>query len=223
MNTVSRRLRFAVACIAASLVVPTAAWAQQDKTAERNARRMQLQLQAAQQQLQEAQAARAKAEAERADVEKRLGGQTQELSRVQTAQRKAATSAKAMESARAELEATAAGLQKRVADQQRASDEAIAAKDREIARLTKTGEADRMQLQARHDEQSKLVGECTDKNQRLVRLNAELLDRYRRKGVVDALKQRDPLLGLSEVQMFNLVQDFRDKAEAERFVPGGAK
>ncbi|MBC7956230.1 MAG: hypothetical protein H7Y33_10220, partial [Cytophagales bacterium] len=61
--------------------------------------------------------------------------------------------------------------------------------------------------------------ECSAKNERLVKISAELLDRYRSKSVADVLSQRDPVLGLGDVQMFNLVQEYRDKADAERFSP----
>jgi len=33
------------------------------------------------------------------------------------------------------------------------------------------------------------------------------------------MRQKEPLLGLKDVEMFNLVQEWRDKAEAERFTP----
>ena len=68
-------------------------------------------------------------------------------------------------------------------------------------------------------QQARLVTECSSKNDRLVLLNAELLESWRGKGVFDALRQREPVLGLGAVQMFNRAQDYRDKAETERFIP----
>jgi hypothetical protein len=50
----------------------------------------------------------------------------------------------------------------------------------------------------------------------------ELLNRYRNKSVTDVIKQRDPVLGMGDVEMFNIVQDYRDKADAERFTPPAA-
>ena len=69
-----------------------------------------------------------------------------------------------------------------------------------------------MEQQRKHDTQVAQLGECSAKNERLVKLSAELLDLYRNKGVGDVLNQRDPVLGLGDVQMFNLVQEYRDKA-----------
>jgi hypothetical protein len=37
--------------------------------------------------------------------------------------------------------------------------------------------------------------------------------------VFDALRQRDPAFGLNDVEMFNKVQDWRDRLDVERFVP----
>ena len=50
-------------------------------------------------------------------------------------------------------------------------------------------------------------------------LGAGLLQRYRDKGLREITRQQEPLLGLGDVQMFNLVQDYRDKTDAERFRP----
>jgi hypothetical protein len=63
------------------------------------------------------------------------------------------------------------------------------------------------------------VADCNDKNERLTRIGAELLDRYRNKGLWEAARQREPFLGLSDVNTFNLVQAYRDRVEAERFAP----
>ncbi|MEY8688742.1 MAG: hypothetical protein AB9M53_02520 [Leptothrix sp. (in: b-proteobacteria)] len=212
------------------------ALAQQDKNAERNLRRMQLQLQQAQQQLQEAQSAKTKAETERAALEKQLSGQARELPRVQGVLRKAGDELKAAEAARAELVAQLAARDQRVgalesqlqaldatlAGQRRSSDEAQLRQERALAQAGATlhaRDAALAQGKRRFDEQLKQTAECSDRNARLGRLNAALLSRYRDKGVVDALRQQEPVFGLGEVQLFNLLQDERDKAEAERFVP----
>ena len=61
--------------------------------------------------------------------------------------------------------------------------------------------------------------ECTEKNERLLQLGNTLIERYRDKGVLEALRNREPITGLSGVGEFNLVQDWHDKADAERFTP----
>ena len=211
-STAARGLAFAIA-----MVLPAAALAQD--SAERKARHMQLQLQGLQQQVQDAQAAKAKADADKADADKKLAEQAQEIPRAQAAARRNADALKGSEAARAELQARVAALERQLADQKRASDVALAAKDTELAQTVHARDAQQAQLQARYDNEIAQVGACTDKNDRLLQLGAELLDRYRRKGLAEIASQHDPLLGLGDVQMFNLVQDYRDRADAQRVVP----
>jgi chromosome segregation ATPase len=187
--------------------------------ADKAVRRLQLQMQQLQQQLQDAEAAKAKVEADRSAPAKELSQQSQQTGTLKSQLGRTGEQLKAAEAARAELAATVATLEKHLAEQKRSNEETLALKARELAQFTKQRDDTQSQLQARHDEQVKLVGECSAKNIRLVQLSAELLDRYRNKSVSDVVKQRDPLLGLGDVQMFNLVQDYRDKAEAERFSP----
>jgi len=186
-----------------------------DDNARKAARRAQLQMQSLQQQAQEAQAAKAKIESDKAAVDKQLVEQTQQVTKLKGALPKALEKLKATEAVRAELTAKVAALEKQLSEQKAADDAALAAKAAELERNTKL----RDELQRKHDAQVAQVGECTAKNGRLVQLSAELLERYRNKSVADVLKQRDPVLGLSDVQMFNLVQDYRDKADAERYSP----
>ena len=196
------------------------AWAQQpDKNAERAARRAQLQAQALQQQLQDAQTAKGKLEADKAVVDKQAAERGQQAERLRGQLGKSAATLKAAEAARDELAAKVQALEKQLAEQQRGSEEALAGKGRELAQFTRVRDEQLAVLQRQHDAQVASVGECTDKNTRLVKLSAELVDRWRGKSVSDLVKQRDVVLGLGDVKMFNLVQDYRDKAEAERFVP----
>jgi chromosome segregation ATPase len=200
------------------VLLPAIVSAQQDKAAERTARRLQLQIQNLQQQMQDAQTAKSRSDAEKAAIEKQLHDQAQEIPRAHGALRKASENLKQAEATRDALAGEMTALKKQLDEQKRAADQYLAAKDGELAQSTKVRDAQLVQLRARNDEQVKLVLQCTDKNQRLVKLSAELLDRYRNKGVADALKAREPLLGLYDVEMFNIVQEYRDKAEAERFV-----
>jgi chromosome segregation ATPase len=203
-------------------LTPGLAAAQPDRAAEKAARRQQQQLQALQQQASQAQAGQERAEQERAALVQQLRGREQSAARSQAALRAAEAGLKDAEAVRAQLAARVDALEKSLEAQREASQQALSAKDRELARAARAlegREAERAQWQARFGEQARLVGECGNRNDRLFRLNAELIDRYRDKGVIDALRQREPVLGLSDVQMFNLVQEYRDKAQTERYTP----
>jgi chromosome segregation ATPase len=200
----------------------TAGWASAesgDKAADKAARRAQLQLQNLQQQVQEAQAAKSKVEADKAAVDQQLGEQTQQLEQLKAAMAKVNARLKTSEAQRAELTTTVATLEKQLADDKRSHEEALAQKVRELAQYTKLRDEQQAQLQRKHDDQVTLVSECTTRNDKLIHLNSELLTRYRNKSVSDVVKQREPVFGVGDVEMFNLIQDYRDKADAERFVP----
>jgi hypothetical protein len=214
--------RCAATFLAVLLLAPGLAWSQQDRAAEKAARRQQQQLQALQQQVSQAQAEKTQFEQDRAAMAKQLQGSAQAATRAVAAQRAADARLKAAESATQSLTARVAELEKALEEQRRASEQSLAAKDRELAQQAlalKDRETERDQWQRRFGQQARLVTECGNKNDRLFRLNAELLVRYRDKGVLDAVRQREPALGLNDVEMFNLVQEYRDKAETERFAP----
>jgi hypothetical protein len=70
----------------------------------------------------------------------------------------------------------------------------------------------------------RIKGKRREVRRMLAQRSRELLDRYRGKTVSDVVKQKEPLLGLGEVAAFDMLQDYRDKIDAERFTapPPGA-
>ncbi len=56
---------------------------------------------------------------------------------------------------------------------------------------------------------------CEGNNRKLYQLNVELLERYRKKGVFDALLQHEPVTGLKDVETQNIVQKYRDELDAQ--------
>jgi len=221
--TLARPWRWPLAALASlALTCAPAAAQQADRSAEKAARRAQQQLQGLQQQLQQAQAEKTQLDGERAEMAKKLQGKEQLASRAAAAQRAADDKLKAAEAERLALAARVAELEKLLDERKRGAETTLAAKDKLLATAAaqlKRQDAAQGTLLGRYDEQARLVADCSDKNERLTQLNAELLDRYRNKGVWDAARQREPLLGLSDVATFNLVQAYRDKAEAERHAP----
>ncbi len=208
------------------LLAPALAAAQPERAAEKAARRQQMQLQALQQQIIQAQAGKASAEQGRTQLETQLRSREKAAASALRAQREASEKLQAAEAAGLALGARVAELEKALEAQRSAAEQALAGKEREVAQLAlslKAREGERDQWQVRFGEQVRLVTECGEKNDRLFKLNAGLIDSYRSKGVLDAIKQREPVLGLSNVQIFNRVQEYRDKAETERFTPSVEK
>jgi endonuclease III len=178
-----------------------------------------LQVQSLQQQVQDAQAAQARADAEKAEADKKLSAQAQEIPRAQAAMRQAGAALKASEAARAELQARLDALQKQSLEQKRMDDAALAQKTSELDFVVHAWDAQQALAQARYDNEIAQMAMCTDKNQKLIELSADLLERYRKKGLAEVASQHDPLLGIGQVQMFNLVQDYRDRTDAQRSTP----
>jgi chromosome segregation ATPase len=210
------------ALVALGLALAASCALAEQTPAEKAARRAQLQLQNLQQQLQEAQAAKSKVESDKASVDQQLGEQTTQAEQLKTSINKLEARLRASEKARGELAANVKSLEKQLADEKFSHEQALAQKARELAQYTKLRDEQQAQLQRKHDDQVALVADCTSKNGKLLHLNVELLNRYRNKSVTDVIKQRDPVLGMGDVEMFNIVQDYRDKADAERFTPPAA-
>ena len=212
----------ALFCALLLLAALRPAMAQQDRSAEKAARRQQQQMQQLQQQVSAAQAEKAKVEQDKAAITKELQDKAQAASRASAAQKASAAKLAALEAEKVQLAAKVADLERLLDDVKRTAEQALADKDKQLASAASAfsaKEGERADWQGRFGQQVRLATEAADKNERLLRLNAELLNRWQGKGVLDALRQREPVLGFNDVQIFNLVQDYRDRADAERFVP----
>lgn len=215
--------RLALAALAGAVLIG-AAHAQQDpKAAERAQRRAQMQLQTMQQQLDEAKAARAQAEAQNAELAEQRQAQKSALARASSNERKLAGDLKAAQDEAARLTARLAQLEQQTAAQmaelKSTHVEAIAAREREGVEMQRRRDVEAAALRAQFAAQVRLVTQCTDKNERLARVGLELMDRYRNKGLAEIARDSDPVLGLADVQAFNLLQEYRDRLDAERFKP----
>lgn len=62
----------------------------------------------------------------------------------------------------------------------------------------------------------RLVADRQAKNLTLYQLANEILDRYQKFGLGDALAAREPFIGITRVKLENLVQDYRDRINNER-------
>ncbi len=61
---------------------------------------------------------------------------------------------------------------------------------------------------------------CEAKNLKLYEYNLELLGRYEGKGILEVIKQREPLTGLKGVEMENLLEEYRDKLDDQKILSG---
>ena len=128
---------------------------------------------------------------------------------------------------KAEL-ALRAQLQTRQAAQDDLTHRLADATERLSATNTKLGETanqlaarDAELAQVKHGlEQSKTeTVSCESKNLKLYSYSQDLLQAYRKKGVWASLAQKDPVLGLKEVDVENVVQEYRIKFASQEIKP----
>jgi chromosome segregation ATPase len=74
-------------------------------------------------------------------------------------------------------------------------------------------------LRAALGAQEAATKDCQAKNVALYRYGQELAEKYKDKGVVDALTQQEPFTGLKRVQIENLLEDYRDKLDSQKIEP----
>jgi chromosome segregation ATPase len=68
-------------------------------------------------------------------------------------------------------------------------------------------------------QQEERAAACEDKNRKLAGIALDALRRYKNKGVWEALRQSEPVLGLHSVEVENLLEEYRDKVDAETIRP----
>ena len=176
-------------------------------------------MQALQQQLQAAQAAKAQADTEREDLNKKLGAESRAATRARQALRQADVARQALEQERTALQARVAAMNTQAIEQKRIADDTLAGKARDMAQQGRTHDTAVVGWRNRLQQQTELLTDCSAKNERLLAMGAELASRYRNKTVADVMRQREPVLGLGQVQLFDEMQTLRDRRDAERFDP----
>ena len=106
----------------------------------------------------------------------------------------------------------------------------VAHQEKEIAQLKETVESGRQAAEAARINETerakyveavvtgleRLVVDRQAKNLALYQLASDILQRYEKFGLGDALTAREPFLGITRVKLQNLVQDYQDKLLNER-------
>jgi chromosome segregation ATPase len=99
---------------------------------------------------------------------------------------------------------TDARLKETLADLARTK-QALAAREKELAGVQQIA-----------SQQARSGRVCEDKNLKLYGVATEIMDKYRNQGVWDAVKRREPFTGLRQVEVENLLEEYRDRADEAR-------
>lgn len=204
--------------IAATLAAP--AWAANESREKQMLRRVQQQMQQIEQARAQAEQEKAAALADRDALERerdRLRGEARRLSGERTARIRAERALKGAQDEIEALRTTLADAEARLAESQRQA--------QTTARTLADAESARRQTEATLAGARQDLGRCADHNGRLYGLGRELMAKYRDKTCQDALAQAEPFTGLRRVEVENLLEAWRDRADAERLAArpdGGA-
>jgi hypothetical protein len=198
--------------LVAGISVCASAHAADDKKAEREARRAQL----LEQRLEEE---RSEWQAERADLQKKIVESGASLDSLKASAQKSGADLASVAKDRLALQRQVSELSKRLADQQAVAERERTAATSSLEEFTQARVRERVALNAQIQTGADALSACTDRNRRLADLGRELLVQLRAKGVVDIVRQREPVAGFGDVEMFNLLQTDRDRINADQISP----
>jgi hypothetical protein len=88
------------------------------------------------------------------------------------------------------------------------------------AEIANAKEAERAKLAGQVILLDRKVADRESKNAELFRIGNEILRRYERFGLGDALTSREPFVGITRVKLENQVQDYQDKLLNQKIKPG---
>jgi len=147
-------------------------------------------------------------DSKRVTLEKKLKGQSRQISELSDKQQKTELTDKQQ---LAELSAKNQETEKKLKEM-----------EQEFATASKNLQQTQME---KEQEKKKLDGDirvCEQKNSELYSISVKLLDKYQAKGVLDAIRQAEPFTQLEKVRVENLMQEYRDKSDANRILPKSA-
>jgi chromosome segregation ATPase len=211
MAKMARELYVAIAVALCSVAGVAAA---QDARADRE-REM---LRRTQEALRESQAEASELSANKAATEQKLKTASDEL---EATRRTSKSTAAALHS---QLQASTAAQEDLTRRLTAATQELAALKDQQRDTANKLSERDTQLKTAQGQlEQSRAANtSCEAKNVQLYDYSKALMVRYQKKGVWDAITQKEPVTGIRGVGVENVLQDYQDKLDAQRVAPAPA-
>jgi chromosome segregation ATPase len=96
---------------------------------------------------------------------------------------------------------------------------AITTQQRETAGQLAARESELKQARVSLEQSKASNASCETKNLQLYTYSQDLLNRYQKKGVWAALSQKEPVTGLTEVSMENVVQEYSEKLKSQKLTP----
>ena len=174
------------------------------------------QLSDAQNQVATLQAAQAQSDKDKADLQAKVDALTAQM---KTLTQQSADDRDAANKSIAELKDQSATQTKQIAALNDALGQWKVAYN-QMAALAKSTEDKRAALNAQTIMLKRLVDDREVKNAELYNAGKEILDRYEKFGLGDALAAKEPFIGVTRARLETLVQDYKDKLLDRRVLPG---
>ena len=112
----------------------------------------------------------------------------------------------------------AAGLEAQIGKARTTLDEWKKSYEQAVA-LARARDAEAKKFEALHREVSTHVEGCENNNATLVSISEELLARYKGKGVIDAARDREPIIGIHRIKLEELAQQYHHRIVDAAVVP----
>lgn len=205
-------MRFRTFTLSLAFLAPALHAAEQPSPVEQ---KMREQLRATMLQLRTAETEKANLQAAQADLDQKNQALTQQIEAL----------TKQLAEDKAKADKTAADLTDKVAKQEGdivQLKEALAkwkASHEKITQIAQTKEAERAKFESKSIVLERKVADQQRRNESMYKLGREVLDRYERFGLGEALTAREPFVGLTRVKFENLIQDYADKLTDQKIKP----
>jgi len=205
-------MRFRTFALSFAFVVPALHAADQPSPVEQ---KMREQLRATMLQLRTAETEKANLQAAQADLDQKNQTLTHQIEAL----------TKQLAEDKAKADKTAADLTDKVAKQEgdivqlKEALEKWKVSHGKITQIAQTKEAERAKFESKSIVLERKVADQQRRNDAMYKLGREVLDRYERFGLGDALTAREPFVGLTRVKFENLIQDYADKLTDQKIKP----
>jgi len=197
-----------------SCMVPTGATADTDA---KNSREREM-LRRAQEALRQSQADNSDLEQRKAEAERKLKDAQDQIE----AARNASKSAQAALRTQSQAAATTQADLTRQLDEAHRQLAALGARQQETATQLAAREAQLKETQQDLASSRAATSSCEAKNLKLYEYSQDLVQRYQKKGVWAALSQKEPVLGIGEVGVQNVVEEYREKFDSQQIKTSAA-
>lgn len=177
--------------------------------------RMRDQLRAVMLQLRTSETERATLQATQAELEQKNAALT---TQVETLTKQMATDKESNEKSIAELKGTVAARDGQLGQLNEALDQWKAA-HKKVVTIAANTEAQRAKLAATVILLDRRVADQQAKNAAMYKIGTEVLSRYEKFGLGDALTAREPFIGITKVKFENLIQDYADGLNDAKIKP----